>query len=198
VTGSSIQIALHEGALGGAFRRMQKLGADTRPMMQAIGAALVQTTLDRFRTMKGPEGTAWRDVIEDYRNLHPGRPILGGEGGKLASSINYQATPHSVRVGSNRVYAAAQQFGAVIRPVNAPALAFFLGRIKLGKRGGRSVEKYLVFAKKVTLPARPYLGFGPKDRIAVMEVVQRELADALNAQKAFQSGERLGTRRLLS
>lgn len=197
MTGSSIEIALHDGALGGAFRRLQKLGADTAPMMQAIGAALVQTTQDRFRSMRGPDGEDWQPLLPAYAVLRPGRNILGGEGGKLASSINYKATAHSVRVGSNRVYAAAQQFGAVIRPVNAPALAFFLGSVRIGPRGGRHLTKHLVLAQKVTIPARPYLGFGPADREAVTEVVRRELADALNAKKAYDRGEWVNGRRKL-
>nr|WP_299152128.1 phage virion morphogenesis protein [uncultured Tateyamaria sp.] len=48
-------------------------------------------------------------------------------------------------VGSPLSYAAIHHFGGVIKPKKAKALAF--------KAGGDSV-----FAKQVTIPARPYMG----------------------------------------
>jgi len=53
-------------------------------------------------------------------------------------------TKTSVRIGSDRVYAAIHQFGGTIRPKKAGGrLVFTVG----GKK---------VFAKSVTIPARPY------------------------------------------
>lgn len=65
--------------------------------------------------------------------------------GRLARSfeiIPLSAT--SYEVSSDLVYAPVQEFGATIRPRRAQALRFFVG--------GR-----LVFARKVTIPAQPYV-----------------------------------------
>ena len=91
-----------------------------------------------------PDGINWRDTIE-MRN-----PILR-RSGALARSIDYRASADSLVVGSGLVYAAIHQFGGVIRPKTASALAFMLG--------GR-----LVVTQKVTMPARPYLGLSPQNR----------------------------------
>ncbi len=73
-----------------------------------------------------------------------------------------------IAVGSNRVYAAIHQFGGTIVPKTAAALVF-----RLGSR--------VVRAKSVTIPQRPYLGFGPKDQRAVLDVVSNELARAFSS-----------------
>jgi len=63
------------------------------------------------------------------------------------------------------------QFGATIVPKDAKALCFMLG-------------SRVVFAEKVTIPARPYLGFGPADLAAVFEVVHTSLRLALATRRA--------------
>lgn len=64
--------------------------------------------------------------------------------GTLRRSIITDVGATSAKVGSNLPYAKIQEFGGTIRPKKKKMLAF--------KIGGK-----LVFAKKVTLPSRPYL-----------------------------------------
>lgn len=77
--------------------------------------------------------------------------------GGLQGSITFRTGPDQVAVGTNKVYGAVHQFGATIRP-KGRALVFNLG--------GRKV-----FARSVTIPARPYLGFGAEDRQAVLDAL---------------------------
>ena len=86
----------------------------------------------------------------------------------LQRSITFQVSGAAVSVGSNRIYAAVHQFGAVITAKNAPALAFRLG-FATGKRGG--MQAAFVHVQSVRIPQRPYLGFGPNDQRAVMDVL---------------------------
>ncbi len=65
-------------------------------------------------------------------------------------SIVYQVSGDTVSIGSNRIYAIVYQFGAVIVPKNPKTLHFMLGR-------------HPVTMKRVTIPARPFLGIGPEE-----------------------------------
>lgn len=64
--------------------------------------------------------------------------------GTLRRSIITDVNPNRAKIGTNLDYARIQEFGGTIRPKKKKMLAF--------KIGGK-----WVFAKKVTLPARPYL-----------------------------------------
>lgn len=64
--------------------------------------------------------------------------------GTLRGSIITEVGSESAKIGSNLPYARIQEFGGVIRPKKKKMLAF--------KVNGR-----WVFAKKVTIPKRPYL-----------------------------------------
>lgn len=77
-----------------------------------------------------------------------------------------------VTIGSDRVYAAIHQLGGVIRPKAAGALSFSIGGVR-------------VSAKKVTMPARPFLPFEasgqlspkhqPKVLVMVDKAVQKQI-----------------------
>jgi phage virion morphogenesis protein len=171
MTGGRIDVKFDSGSIRAGFAGLQKLGHDTRPAMTAIGHGLVETTSRRFESGTDPEGKAWQKWSPAYAKVTTSRSILRSQSGNsgLMGSLTSEADARSVRVGSNKVYAAVHQFGATIVPKNAKSLRFMLG-------------SRVVFAKKVTIPARPYLGFGPKDRQVVHDEVSRVLRLALAAR----------------
>ncbi len=177
MTGAQITVALQGDSIAMGLRALRKLGAEPAPMMRAIGAALVETTHRRFESGTDPQGARWQPWSRGYAAITTSRSILRGQSGNsgLMGSITFAAEGNSVRVGSNKVYAAVHQFGATIVPKNKRALFFFMG-------GAKGVA-FGVHAKKVTIPARPYLGFGPADRAAVHEIVLAELRHALAARR---------------
>lgn len=134
-------------SLGRAVKKTQ----DPKGLFEAIGLALVASTQHRFETETGPDGSPWPPSI---RALAEGGKTLT-DTAAFRNSVSFEATPRSVAVGSDHPGAAVHQFGATIVPVAARALAFSIG--------GRDV-----FAKKVTIPARPYLGLDDDD---VKEIV---------------------------
>ena len=71
----------------------------------------------------------------------------------------------TARWGSNRVYARIHQLGGIITPRAGRVLRFMLG-------------DRAVFARRVTIPARPYLGWGPTERVEADRVVTRWLDQA--------------------
>jgi phage gpG-like protein len=65
--------------------------------------------------------------------------------GALARSFDIASTSTtSVDIGSDLIYAPVQEYGAKIKAKKAKALRFYVG-------------KQLVFARSVTIPARPYV-----------------------------------------
>lgn len=140
------------------LKAAQKLG-NKQALLDSVGEALVSGTLARFDAEEDPEGNKW----EPSRRAQE-------EGGKTLSdtailrrSIEYATTGDKVMVGSNQPYALIHQKGGTIKPKKAKKLVF-------KGSGGKKV-----FAKEVTIPARPYLGVSADD----MEEVQATIADFL-------------------
>jgi phage virion morphogenesis protein len=149
------------------------LADDLTPAMKAVAVHLEGATRLRFETQRGPDGKPWK----------PSRRVIeqGGQtlslSGDLKSSINSTFDSTSAEVGAERsfgsaVYAAIHQLGGTIRPRNKKALSF----------GGG------IFAQ-VTMPARPYLGFGDSDREPILEIFTRFVAGLFGAGPATPGGE---------
>ena len=171
--GAQIKAGFGGDNIARGFAALRKLGHEPHGMLRAIGSALVETTQQRFEHGRDPEGMPWKPWSRAYAAVTTSNGILRGRGGAggLMPSVTYKADAMSVRVGSAKIYAGVHQFGATILPKKGKSLVFHLG-------------KRVVFAKRVTIPARPYLGIGPADRAAVHEIVLAELRDALAKRRA--------------
>jgi len=150
-----IDVAAH------AFRDLAAAGKDTEPLADKIGGAMVTSVGMRFEAEQAPDGTPWKKTRR-------GGKILQDQG-NLSDSITHAATKDSVAVGTNLIYAGTHQFGAVIKPKNAKMLAFKIG-------GG------MVFAKQVTIPARPFLGVNADDQDEMAANAAEYFQDAMGAR----------------
>lgn len=129
--------------LGGAVRKV----ANRQVLGVAIGEQLVSSTIQRFDDAKGPDGTEWK---KSGRVKAEGGQTLT-DNGHLKGSINYKASSLAVAVGTtDKVKGGIHQFGGTIVPKSGKFLKF------KGPGGFRSV-------KKVTMPARPYIGINEED-----------------------------------
>lgn len=174
MTGARINTTLDDAAFRNAVTRLG--GVLHAGVPRAIGAALVEQTQQRFESGRDVWGTPWAPLNPAYAAIKRGPSILR-ESRMLQRSINSQVGGLTIVVGSDRKYAAVHQFGAVITAKNAPALSFRLG--VAGPRGG--IWRAFVHAQSVRIPARPYLGFGPNDQRATMEVLEGFVQRALRA-----------------
>lgn len=130
--------------------------ANTEPLMTNIGSVLESSTRERIEETKtAPDGSAWPPN-------QAGTPILRASGRHLLDSIAFIASVTEVEVGSSWEFAHVHQDGAVIKPKDAERLSFMFG----GRR---------VFARQVTIPARPIVGMSAEDET----VVTREATDFL-------------------
>lgn len=153
-----------DGRWRAALAEAARRGEDMTPLMDAIGMGLEASTVERFNeTSRAPDGTPWKPSIA----ADEGRRTLV-QRGHLRDSITHRAGPRSVRVGTNVLYAAVHQLGAVIRAKTARGLVFRIGR------EWRRV-------REVRIPARPFLGVSAEDEEMILAEATDWLAGAFGA-----------------
>ncbi len=138
---SGVTIVAQVSGLEAVAQRIGRLNSFPRArLLDALGALGETQTKKRIASEKtSPSGAAWKPN-------RAGTSILQREG-HLRDSVHHVVEgSHAVRWGSGLVYAAIHQTGGTIVPRSAKALVF------TGPDGN------LVFAQKVRIPARPYLG----------------------------------------
>ncbi len=155
---------------GNAAKRLAAIDGGPARALKPIGIALRASTHERFRDETGPDGAKWAPLHPAYAAIKRGAGILrvsGMSGGLMGLvTVATDEAAGTVEVGTNKIYGAIHQFGGVIKPKRGKALAFRLG--------GR-----LVLAKKVTIPARPYLGISADDAAEIEAIIARVLERAL-------------------
>jgi phage virion morphogenesis protein len=136
---SGVRIEVTTQGLDAVMERLAGLSDLNRAVLLDQLGGLVETqTKKRIADEKrSPDGKPWKPNIA-------GSSILFREG-YLLGSVHHISDANEVRIGSGLIYAAIHQFGGTILPKKAKRLVFTLK----GKT---------VFATRVTMPARPYLG----------------------------------------
>mgnify|MGYP001766310905 CR=1 FL=1 len=133
--------------------------------LKLVGEALLREQNRRFQSQPDPDGRPWQALAPLTVESRGGAkgPILR-RSGQLMRSGAYQVSGATLRIGLNTIYAAVQQFGATITPKKAR-------RLMIPMPGGR-----VVGAARVTIPARPIVGFGAKDEEAARGAIEDWLA----------------------
>jgi len=170
MTGARISIQIDDQEIQAGLHRLAGLTKNFTPLMRAIGTGLAEVTRKRFDQARDPAGLPWAPLNPAYAATKRGPGILRESGmrGGLQGSITFQTSGMTVEVGTNKVYGAIHQFGGTIKPKKGKFLVF--------RMGGRPV-----FARSVTIPARPFLGFGAADRDMVLDVVDSQLQRLLGS-----------------
>lgn len=174
---ASIKISIDDDGLQRKLNALEAAATNKTPLYAAIGAALRTRILLCFKLGIDPWGTPWRAIrfrapagkkdakgkfkptkrgagqVQANSSGSAGKPLV--DSGDLSASVSVKSDGQGVTVGTNKISAPVHQFGATIRPKTAKTLAF------PGPNG------MVVFAKKVTIPARPYL---PLRRSGVVEL----------------------------
>ncbi len=168
MAGASITAHLDATQAQQQLQRAAAAWGNPVPILRVIGAGLARNTRNRFDLGTDPDGHPWEALNPAYEAGKTGPGILRESGmrGGLQGSITFDVAGRELAVGSNKIYAAVHQFGAVIKPRNGPHLVFRLAGA-------------LVKARQVTIPARPYLGIGDADEETVLEVAEAFLARAM-------------------
>jgi phage virion morphogenesis protein len=131
------RIEIHDQGVAELLELLVDAGENLEPWLAVIGRVLKSDIQLGFRTGTDPYGMPWAPLRSRSGQILVDR-------GHLMNSIDYAVEGNDVIVGTNKLYGGTHQFGAEIRPRSAKVLHFFVN--------GRPV-----FARKVTIPARPFL-----------------------------------------
>ena len=137
---------------------------DKKKINAAIGEGVRESTLERFKTSKGPDDKTWKTSIRAA--TEGGRTLV--QTAQLRNSIRSMSDASGFAVGTNAKHAATHQFGEqgrTIRARRAKTLRFQVG--------GRWVSKKKV---KINIPARPYLGLSDDDMQEIKGTVEDFIA----------------------
>ena len=140
MTGMSLEI--QDRGAGVALRRAVETLENPLDVFSEIGNDLAEMARLRFVMGESPYGEAWEPL-----KTRQGQPLR--DTGRLMNSITHDEGGDYIEVGTNVKYAAVHQFGATIRPKRRKFLVF--------KPKGASNP---IFAREVTIPARPFLPTG--------------------------------------
>lgn len=135
---AKIKFQLQDQQVQAKLRALLAAGSNMEPVFATVGRVLVNRIRLGFKLGIDPWGSPWKKL-----KIRQGQPLR--DTGLLQRSIVARPDATGVTVGTNKKQARVQQFGATIEPKAAKRLVF-------PGPGGR-----LIFAKKVTIPARPYL-----------------------------------------
>lgn len=149
----SVSIVIDASDMADAMQRLRPLlDFDAEELMTGIAALGESQTRRRITDEKtGPDGTPWPPNAA-------GTPILVATGQHLLASVAWRASATEAEWGASWEFAHVHQEGAVIVPKDAKALMFNLG--------GR-----MVAAKRVSIPARPFVGLSPDNEAEILELV---------------------------
>lgn len=111
-------------------------------------------------------------VIQFNAQLNARDVFSDNQRGQLRNSIRVEsrttATGAEAEIGPHVIYGRIQELGGTIRPVHAQVLHWV-------------IDGEDRFAKKVTIPARPYLRPAAEDHIPqITDVMKRTIADGIN------------------
>ena len=150
---------------------------DTTDLMRDIGEILVDSTKARFAKGTAPDGSKWAPKSQTTLNRYGARKSnrvdtrpLFGPTGLLSSQIFSDPGKDQVELGSNRIYAAAMQFGATKGSFGA-----YSGTDKNGRAFSGS-------APWGNIPARPFLGISDEDRVNIVDQIAEYLSGAFGQQ----------------
>lgn len=164
----------------------QKLG-DLAPIMLNISEIMYDDVMENFEQQGRPRWPALKESTiarRETKGYWPGK-ILQMRG-ELVASIQTKSDADSAIVGTNKEYAAAQQFGAEITMPARPQLLAFK-RYKSGPRRGKTrfvkAEK-ADFTRSISrgpytvkIPPRPFLVISTEAITEIKEFIGKELTN---------------------
>ena len=141
-----------EGDTRAMLRRIRSFSEiDRRSINAALAQGVRESTLERFRHGKSPDGRRWKSSKRAI--LEGGKTLV--KTAQLRNSIHARSDASGFAVGTNAKHAATHQFGEpgrIIRARRKKVLRF--------QYNGKWVSKKQV---RVKIPARPFLGLSEED-----------------------------------
>jgi len=180
MAGAEISLTVDDATLRQGLQGVLERTGTLRPALLDIGEAWLNRTRNRFKAEAGPGGVAWAPMTKSTRRgRKQSNPKLLRDTHGLFLSLSYQVSDTGLTLGTNKVYAAAQQFG---HTYTRAARSQVQGRISKGKNKGRFAKSGKGKAARITIgqhsqtiPARPFIGIDDGDRAVAAEILLRHL-----------------------
>ena len=163
------------------LEKLAKNSIDTRPLMLEI-AEDMKTKVDfRFRQTKNPTGEAWAPlspVTIARRRGGSSKPL--NDTGELKASITSKATRTTAIVGTNKEYAAYQNFAVKKGELGTTEVIETVREHTRRRRGRTENVKQHTRKRKVSSPwgdkpAREFIGFSNNQKIAYTATIRKYL-----------------------
>ena len=156
MSGARVELEFDNSQVLAAVRGALDELADPRPLLLDIGEALVNSTRDRFIAQRGPDGQTWKTLSPRYlqtKSPNPGKILQ--RRGDMVRQIFPQVEGATLLVGTDRVYGAVHQFGAL------------KGAFGKTRRGAPIPWG--------DIPARPFLGISDDDAAEIIAIARDHL-----------------------
>lgn len=163
-----IQITLDDEQTLRSLRHLGQQLAKPAKLYAVLGETLIKTHAERFKSETSPDGKKWKPLSPLTQSLKGSSRILKDRG-YLSQKLAYNVSDSGLAFGSAEKYAPVHQFGAIIRPKNGRLL-----HLK-GRKGN-------AFARKVEIPARPWLGVSAQDKRLLLDKAAYVLQRAVKIQ----------------
>lgn len=146
-------------------------------LMKVLGEALLDATRERFQAEEAPDGAKWKKLAPLTLALRRGSSILRSSG-RLYGSLHYTVAGNVLTLAPAPLpYAKIHQTGGVIVPRKGKALAIPFKAGFRGAGGKKANRPGVIFLAKVTIEARPYIGFGAREERAAREGIASWLGE---------------------
>ena len=153
-----VEVLYDSGEVDAALGRLLHAVGDLTPFYKDAGQHLVNTTRRRFETSTAPDGTPWAPNSAVTLARKKGDKPLIGETRELSTAIQDVIDADGLMVGSNKIYAAAQQFGMV--------------------RGYAGQNKRKAPIPWGDIPSRKFLGLSEEDETEILALAIDHLKSA--------------------
>lgn len=172
MAGVSLSLTIKDERIKRLLGDIQRRMGDLAPAMKIIGQIVRTSIVRNFE--KGGRPAKWAPLSPVTLARRKGRKILmdRGMGGGLAASIHPRADKDSVTLGTNKIYAAVQQFGAKKGSFGTVEAKIQTHMRKITQIFGRPVKPRKVAVRAHTrkmklpwgdIPARPFIMVQPED-----------------------------------
>lgn len=158
-----------EGDVKRLIRKTRKMaGIDTKRINLVLSEAVRSSTMQRFKTTKGPDGKKWPESAR----ARDENGVTLTDTGRMKNSIKSEANASGFAVGTNTIYARTQQLGdkrtITIRAKTPRGLVF--------KIDGHWYRKNKVTVH-INIPPRPFLGLDEADMLEIKGTLEDALGE---------------------
>lgn len=163
MSGTSIRL---DGDVSALLRKMRSYSEiDRKGINAALAETVRESTPERFRQGRGPDGKKWKTSIR-AANVG-GRTLI--DTAQLRNSIKSYYDEKGFAVGTNVKHGATHQFGEKGRTIRAKTSRGLRFQV-----GGRWITKKQV---KVNIPSRPFLGLSSGDMDEIKATVEEFIGE---------------------